>query len=451
MVPWDPVPPTARNSEISLKSFVKPTLAALSLLLGIAGHSAVAQTTDGYHTILVFPLVVDTASFTQRFQFRNPNDDPITIETKYFPANGTAQAAPLACDPINVAPGKMAVIRSLRILCPGLNPVGSHFGFLYTRETSATKNLPYTGFSRVANPQGLGYTVETFPPHTFTSADSAVIGIRRLAATPSTPTYQSNCFVGNLNDVNAITQTNLRVHYSVYDSGTAKVAEGDINLLPGKMLRMLDVFAYAGLGTVVDYNDAQIKFEEFSDIASDEPGMMAFCTVQDNTTVGSDFRIAKQERGAGGLSYPGDRIGAQDNHVARETLVNSDGLQRPFTILPGDNSNTHVVYFRHPDYVQCEIMNGTTRADPSYGLEMIMRNQDGENVVGGNDVTGFGRLYLGDKTQVNGGSNSRYTIEVQDAERNTGATRPYTLHCQSGSGHTLGDLIRYHEAITNPF
>ncbi|MBC7657976.1 MAG: hypothetical protein H7147_12505 [Frankiaceae bacterium] len=434
-----------------MKSFVKPTLAALSLLLGIVGHSALAQTTDGYHTIMVFPLVVDTASFTQRFQFRNPNDEAINIETKYFPANGTAQAAPLSCNPVNVAAGKMTVVLTLKALCPGLNPVGSHFGFLYTRESSATKSLPYTGFSRVANPQGLGYTVETFPPHTFTSADSAVIGIRRLAATASTPAYQSNCFVGNLNDVNAITQTNLRVHYTVYDDTTAKVAEGDINLLPGKMQRMLDVFSYAGLGAVANYNDAQITFQEFSDVASDEPGMMAFCTVQDNTTVGSDFRIAKQERGAGVLGYPGDRVGAQDNHVNRETLVTADGLSRQFTILPGANSNTHVMYFRHPDYIQCEILIGGVRADPSYGLEMVLRNQDGDDIAGGQDQTGWGRLYLGDKTQVNGGSNSRYTIEVQDAERNTGATRPYTLHCQSGSGHTLGDLIRYHEPIITPF
>lgn len=434
-----------------MKNFAKTTLAALSLLLGIVGHSAVAQTTDGYHTIQVFPLVVDTASFTQRFQFRNPNAEAISIATRYFPANGTAQAAPLDCNAINVPAGQMAIILSLRTLCPGLNPVGSHFGFLYTREASTTKNLPYTGFSRVANPQGLGFTVETFPPHTFTSADSAVIGIRRLAATLTTPAYQSNCFVGNLNDVNSIAQTNLRIHYTIYNDQSTAIAEGDINLLPGKMLRMLDVFAFAGLtdlSAAGNYNDAQIKFEEFADVPTDEPGMMAFCTVQDNTTVGSDFRIAKQELGAGGFAFPGDMIGAQDNHVARETLVNSDALQRPFTILAGDNSNTHVIYFRHPDYFQCEIIDPATgvRAVTGYGLEMIMRDQDGVNMVGGNDITGWSRIYLGDKTERNGGSNSRYTIEVQDAERNSALTRPYTLHCQSGSGHTLGDLVRYHEA-----
>lgn len=439
-----------------MNNFAKTTLAALSLLLGIAGQSAVAQTTDGYHTIQVFPLVVDTASFTQRFQFRNPNSEAINISTRYFPANGITPAVPLDCNPVTVPAGKMVVVLSLRILCPGLPPTGSQFGFLYTRETSATKSLPYTGFSRVANPQGLGYTVETFPPHTFTSADSAVIGIRRLAATPTTPAYQSNCFVGNLNDVNPIAQTNLRIHYTIYNDATTTLAEGDINLLPGKMLRMLDVFAYAGLGDASlgaagDYNDAQIKFEEFADVATDEPGMMAFCTVQDNTTVGSDFRIAKQEVGAGGFAFPGDTIGAQDNHVTRETLVNADALQRQFTILAGDNSNTHVIYFRHPDYIQCEIIDPATgvRALTGYGLEMIMRDQDGLNMFGGNDVTGWSRVYLGDKTERNGGSNSRYTIEVQDAERNSSVTRPYKLHCQSGSGHTLGDLVRYHEAEVN--
>ena len=39
----------------------------------LACPTASAQSTDGYHSSRSFPLVVDNTSFTQRFQFRNPN------------------------------------------------------------------------------------------------------------------------------------------------------------------------------------------------------------------------------------------------------------------------------------------------------------------------------------------------------------------------------------------
>ena len=75
-----------------------------------------------------------------------------------------------------------------------------------------------------------------------------------------------------------------------------------------------------------------------------------------------------------------------------------------------------------------------------------MLGPDGLVVAGGNGETGWSDVYLGDKTDRNSGSNTRYRIEVEDSETNTGVARNYKLHCQSGSGHTLGDLIRYQAA-----
>ena len=75
-----------------------------------------------------------------------------------------------------------------------------------------------------------------------------------------------------------------------------------------------------------------------------------------------------------------------------------------------------------------------------------MLDQDGLVVAGGNNITGFPYIYLGDKTDRNFGSNTRYRIEVEDSGVNTGASRSYKLHCQSGSGHTMGDLIKYQVA-----
>lgn len=419
--------------------------AACAAGLGLAASAAHAQSTDGYHSIQIFPVVVDTASFTQRFSFHNPSLlSAVTVTPKYYPATGTSQAPNLInCPTFNIAAGKTVVFTSLRQMCGSLAS-GSQFGFLYTSEVNLSSNLPYAGFSRVSNPQGNGFTVESFPASTFTSADSFINGIRRLAATSNSPAFQTNCFLANLNEVSA-GGTATSIHYTLYNSSMAVIGGGDVVLAPGQTVRLLDVFA-AGGAPGGDHNDAAVRFEENN--VSEEPGLMSLCTTQENTTFGADFRIAKQEVGAGGLGFPGDVTGSQDNHVSRETRVNADSVGRPFEIGSGASSNTHVVYFRHPDYAQCELLDaGNVRHVAGAGLEMRMLDQDGLVIAGGVNSQGWTEIYLGDKTDRNGGSNSRYTIEVESNGQNTGATRAYKLHCQSGSGHTLGDIIRYKEAV----
>ena len=120
---------------------------------------------------------------------------------------------------------------------------------------------------------------------------------------------------------------------------------------------------------------------------------------------------------------------------------------RPFKILSGGSRhNVHAFYFRHPDWVQCELIDPATgvRALAAYGLEMRMIASDGVSVIaGGDNSTGWGKLYLGDKTDRDDGNNTRYTIEVENTGANTGPDLPYALHCQSGSGHTLGEMTEY--------
>lgn len=101
---------------------------------------------------------------------------------------------------------------------------------------------------------------------------------------------------------------------------------------------------------------------------------------------------------------------------------------------------------RHPAYVQCEIIEPVSGASatPDYGLEIRLMDQDGvTTIAGGNNVLGFGEVYLGDKTDRNEGANTRYSIQVESNGQNGGEERPYRLHCQSGSGHSLGDIVRY--------
>lgn len=421
--------------------------ASCALGLGLAAGAANAQSTDGYHSIQVFPAVAHTPSFTQRFSFHNPDLlSAVTVTPKYFPSNGTTQAPNrIDCPSFDIQPGKTFTFTTLLQMCPTLATAlatGSQFGFLYT---SSTGSRPYSGFSRAATPQGNGFTVEAFPASTFTSADTFVNGIRRSAATPSAPAYQTNCFFANLNEVTPA-GTATTIHYTLYNSGSAVIGSGDVVLSPGQHVRLLDIFA-AGGAPLVDYLDASIRFEELN--PNEEPSLMTFCTTQESTTLGADFRIAKQEVGAGGLGYPGDVIGSQDNHVSRETLVSADGVGRNFEIGTGASGNTHVMYFRHPDYQQCELINpgNGLRALPNHGLEMRLLDQDGLVVSGGDGSTGWSDTYMGDKNDRNGGSNSRYTIEVESNEQNTGAVRSYRIHCRSGSGHSLGDIIRYKETV----
>jgi len=416
-------------------------------LLALAGTTpALAQSTDGFHAIQIFPVVVDSDSFSQRFTFKNPDAaNAVTVSTIYFPADGTTQAVNMGCPSITIPAGGQMVFNSLRGICPTL-AAGSQFGFLYAAVTGANQGL-FSGYSRVSNAAGNGFSVEAFPAHTFTSADTIVTGLRRRAASSVSPAFQSNCFVGNQHDVTPYLHLTSTVSYTLYSSAGATLGSGSMELTPGRLVRLLDVFAAAG-APAGDYDDAYVVFGE---TGTGEPGLMTFCTVQDNTSFGADFRIGKQFRGWG-TQYSG--IGAQDDHVSRDTTVASDikmtgdTTPRAFSIPAAStatSANTHVVYFRHPDYVACEIIDPATnvRALATYGLEMRLRDQYLNTMAGGANIQGFSRIYLGDKTDRNNGANARYTIEVESTAVNTAAVRPYKLHCQSGSGHTLGDIVKY--------
>jgi hypothetical protein len=408
-----------------------------SLLL--TAPAAQGQTTDGYHQDQVFPVVVDTGSFAQRFSFRNPTPAALDLTVTYYPANGTT-ATKLVCANMLAFPADSSLtFTSLRALCPDL-PSGSQFGFLRVQAQSPSPFYPavFAGFSRVANPQGNGFAVEPFATSQFTAATSLVTGLRRLAKTGNAPAFQTNCFVGNLDENLPATP----IHYTLMDAAGATIGSGDLDLAGGQFVRLLDVFAVAPAG---DYDDASIRFEE---LGPKEPGVLAFCTVQDNTSFGADFRIAKQELADGGLTGLGSVIGPQDASASRETRLKHDPLQRAYALPAGRaSSNEHSFYFRHPDYVACGLEDAQTGAalTAAAKLELQLVDWSGANAIaGGAGITAFGPVYLGDKTDRSSGSNTRYRLVVRDsAGADTAAVRNYQLHCRSGSGHTLGEFTRY--------
>lgn len=434
-------------------SIARACAGMLVLALALSAPRARGQSTDAYHSIQIFPVVADTASFTQRFQFRKLLAATTLVSPVYFPARGTSQAGPLACPSFEI-PTLERTFTSLRELCPDL-PDGPQFGYLRLTQTGSVERA-FSGYSRASNTAGAGFSVEAFPAHTFTESFVSVSGIRRLAAANGAPAYQTNCFIARLDEVEPFgTPGPLKLFYGVGDSegnqiGSSKVVE----LERGEMVRILDIFGAVG-APANDFNDANFRVAPDIVGASTVAGaVMSFCTVQENTSLGADFRIAKTEFGVCGTESCGEWMNPMDEHVNRDTVVGKDIhlpgeiTGRAFSVPVGTAQNSHVYYFRHPDYVQCELLDPTThlRLPISYGLEMRLASVGGSVLAGGSDVTGFGRLYLGDKR---GGSNTRYVIQVERNEsvEAPAVERPYLIHCQSGSGHTPGDTVRFNASI----
>ena len=428
---------------MALRRFLRPLLLAPVLACGAVPLVASAQTTDGFHRYLVFPVVVDTASFTQRFSLLGMQGGG-NVQVDYYPATGTTQATPIDCGLKDLSASPFA---SLRALCPTL-AAGSQFGMLVLRGGPATSSRRLAGHSRVSNPQGQGFSVEAFPLHTFASAYAVATGLRRLAAGAGTPAFQTNCFVGHMPEFGTPSGSTTTVRVTIEKFDGSVIGSADVPVQPGQLTRLLDVFAATG-APAGDHPDAAARFAILSPLPA-KAALVAFCTVQDNTSFGADFRIAKQEGGPLGVA------GAKDDmarHVTYETasikvgLPNGNFETQPFSIAAGDNVNTHVFYFHNPDIIGCALYDPVMSApiDSTYGLEMRL-SRDGAVVAGGNDVTQFSNYYTKDKPEYLLSENGRYTLEVESNGSNNASVRAYALRCTSGAGHTRGEITRYREA-----
>jgi hypothetical protein len=331
-------------------------------------------------------------------------------------------------------------------MCPALG-AGSQFGFLHLSHVGSPGSATYSAFSRVSNIAGSGFTVEGFPASTFTSATTVVTGIRRLAASGGAPAFQTNCFLANMPLFDG-SHADTQVDYVIRNSAGTQIGNGSVVLAPGALVRLLDVFA-AGNVAAGDQNDAMITFTE---MGASDPALMSFCTVQDNTSFGADFRVAKaakaQQVGAIGFA---PLSGPQDIFAPRDMMVGNDGI-RDFTIPPGGYNNVHVISYHSNDYGQCELINGNTNqpAVAAYGLEIRAMDAGGVTTAGGNDSVVVpdpskgNTLYFGDKDD--SPANGRVLLQVESNGQNVFASRPYKLRCRSGSGMSIPCIVKYQQA-----
>jgi hypothetical protein len=425
----------------------------LAALLAWLPSIARSQSTDGFHEIQVFPVVVDSASFSQRFSFRaiSSGAGVATLHPRYYPAQGTSQPGPIDC-PVFTVNFAGTTFDDLRALCPALAP-GSQFGFMMIEQQGA-EHLAFSGYSRVSNPAGAGFSVEAFPAHTFTAALVTAAGLRRSAASVGAPAFQSNCFVGLLGEHHDAPAATRLLAGLVGANGRDLGQPAVLDLLPGQMVRLLDVFSATGVPPGDHDRATFVVRQVLEPLDAPRPGVVAFCTLQDNTSFGADMRIAKQEYAIHPL-IQALAPAAHDDHIARVTLSFANpgpGTSLPFGIDAGSGQqNTHVISFRHPDWISCELTkpHSVERLPADGGLEMRMLAWDGSGYVplaGGSGVIGWSRIYLGDKREREDGRNTQYWIQVEEDPPGPVifGSIDYGLRCWSGSGHSRGDMVRFH-------
>lgn len=371
-----------------------------------------AMSIDGAGTIVVIPLFADTPNFTSEVTIYNPNGSAVDIAPNFVGMDGRATVGRRDCTLITI-PANTSVQYSLPTLCPTINP-GSNNGKL-TLVSNSIANLPFFAYARIQTIAGQGFSVEGFPIGSFEGGLAVATGLKRIAAGP---TFQSNCVVGSLHEA---------VNYTLQLQNSAGTVIGNTltgSLTANQMTAFIDIFAAVSAPSG-DYTNVRALIVN-SDAGS-SASLLGYCTVQDNTSLGADFRMAKT-------------FNPEDESKQRSNTVSSTRLGSPFQVNDATKRNTHVLYLRHPDYLSCAFATGAAN------LEMRLLDPQNTVMVSGATLDGFNKFPIGTpsllKSAVNSGVNGRWLLEVQaESGVTTPPTISYSIQCQSGNGHTMLDLI----------
>lgn len=394
-----------------IKTMTKLVQGWLGVALVACMVPAYAQSPIGYGTILTLPVVVNTSTFSTEIYIHNPGATSVQVHPWYYGGDGTATVGFVSCIAPTIAANTTLQI-SLTALCP-LN-AGSNFGRLRIYETDAL-NKPIAAYARVNSFSGNGFSVEGFPVGNFgfPSSDFFVNGLKRVAASGGAPAYQTNCFLGALQEA-------VQVLWNLESStGTLLGSSQTTNLTANQFVRILDVFTAVG-APAGDHTNVRARFVETT--GATDPGFVAFCTVQNNTSFDADFRIAKVFQSS--LDDAAKRFTTSVSFNSASTV---DGAGNAIPALTGGNSHRWAVFFQHPDWVACS----TSGVTGGGGIEIRLMDPAGTAVAGGGAATSFGETFLGEKSTVNSGRNGIWQLQV---ESNGGTINTYTLSCTSGNG-----------------
>ena len=308
---------------------------------------------------------------------------------------------------------------TLAAQCPTLSPLpDGHHGFVILTDASGTKDKLFYAFSRVENPASNGFTVEGYPIGHIGGGDpdSQVAGVKRRTST--NPVIQTNCFV-------AARDGDIDYSISLDVAGSQTLPAVAETLHAGEMRRYLDIFAQAG-APLPDYDNVTATFSK-NDPTQWKNTLIAFCTVQDNTSFGADFRIAKTFEAA-------DPSQSRLNCFAASFGANdtcTDTLQPSGPSVPDAATKVRLLTRVYaPDTVRCSIV-GPRASDLK--IRLVRDFPPGTAAAGG--TTNTFTYTTGPRSAIGNGFHQTYFIEVDFKD---GASAvfpiPFGVQCKSGNG-----------------
>jgi len=409
-------------------------MTGLALLAG----TAIAQSTIGYGSAIVVPVVAHTVSFDTEVFVQNPlfTSPTLTVNVTLVEATTAAVPGPKTCGQLVIPPGESASF-VVATQCSLVGP--NHFGYLVVQDAATEAVNGMFVYSRTQNPQAIGFSIEGFPAGSLTGQSQRVNGLKRSAGPIP---YQSNCFVASFEKpVDYIIR--LRNSGGGVIGTVPQPPATSLHLEPHQMIRYLDIFAAAGLAGDFSNVSAQINAVNPSSVGNrDHPLFASFCTVQDNVSFGADFRIGKS-------------FNAWDATHA----LNFDGCTPAgcgaydYAIMSTGKKQVFQVFIRPPDHVKCEILS-----DRLAELGMRLRqprsigdcdlcslpagsgaqaSTPGAVVAGGFDQTSFYYDTGIDVIRPSDGAQTRdiWTIEVSARNGLTPTVPiPFSLSCKAGNG-----------------
>ena len=186
--------------------------------------------------------------------------------------------------------------------------------------------------------------------------------------------------------------------------------------------RLSDVFTVAGAADG-DHSNVRAEFSQGVDTVGN-PSFSAFCTVQNNTSFDADFRIAKT-------------VAPDDGTTLYTSNQPKDGFGENL-IVPAGMKAAFGLFVRHPDFVSCRTVG--SQVD---NTEIRLIDPQGAIVAGGDDITGTGELFTGEKSTVNNGSSAMWRLEVGSRDGLGLEATKYNVQCASGNGSNRPLLIGY--------
>ena len=386
----------------------------LLLLAAVPVERAVAQV-DGAATQIIIPSAATTQSFKSEIILKDQSGTSRSISMTFYEAQTSATPGAKPCMAVALAPFETKTV-TLAVQC-GTLTAQSHHGFVILTDASANRDKLFYAYSRVSNPEGIGFSVEGYPIGHLGGGESysEVAGIKRKAATASTPAFDTNCFVATLDDA---------VDYAIsIDAAGAQPIVG--SLAPFQMRRYLDIYASAG-ATPGDYENTTVTFQKI------DPGqfpatLLTFCTVQDNTSFGADFRIGKNWNAADPTRFRLNCFAASYGGITGQCTT---ALQPSAPEVPDAVTKVRLLTRVYaPDTVNCSIIS--SRANE---LELrLVLDFPASVVAGGSGVAAF-TYVTGRRSLIGSGFHQYFFLEVGPRAGVTGYPIPFGIRCMSGNG-----------------